>query len=183
VNFERKPRPSARGGCQSTTKDVALDHYKEFAQCLREEFESDERQLPTSDISTDTWSRDADVADETPSPEAVDVTTAEADEMSFAVEPVLDEECTVSAHRSVSGRREERDATRDDELECDGPAACWQLTREDIDAAMATITDDVVAPDGGRPSPTLLESWRTVSRRWRSRLPAGASGRGSDAGA
>ena len=74
--------------------------------------------------------------------------------MSFAVEPVLDEKCTVSAHRSVSGRREERDATRDDEFECDGPAACWQLTGEDIDAAMATITDDIVAPDGGRPSPT-----------------------------
>ncbi|MFB6250087.1 MAG: DUF6166 domain-containing protein, partial [Halobellus sp.] len=35
------------------------------------------------------------------------------------------------------------------QLECDGPAACWHLTGEEIDAAMATITDDVVAlPDG-----------------------------------
>jgi hypothetical protein len=30
---------------------------------------------------------------------------------------------------------------------------------------MATLTDDVVAlADGGRPSPTLPENWRTVSR-------------------
>ena len=30
---------------------------------------------------------------------------------------------------------------------------------------MATITDDIVAlPDGGGPSPTLPENWRTVSR-------------------
>jgi hypothetical protein len=50
-------------------------------------------------------------------------------------------------------------------LECDGPAACWHLTGEEIDAAMATITDDVVAlPDGGGPSPTLPENWRTVTR-------------------
>ena len=51
------------------------------------------------------------------------------------------------------------------QLECEGPAACWHLTGEDIDAAMATITDDIVAlPDGGGPSPTLPENWRTVSR-------------------
>ena len=51
------------------------------------------------------------------------------------------------------------------QLECDGAAACWHLTGEEIDAAMATITDDIVAlPDGGQPSPTLPENWRTVSR-------------------
>jgi hypothetical protein len=51
------------------------------------------------------------------------------------------------------------------QLACDGPAACWHLTGEEIDAAMATITDDVVAlPDGGGPSPTLPENWRTVTR-------------------
>ena len=51
------------------------------------------------------------------------------------------------------------------QLECDGAAACWHLTGEEIDAAMATITDDVVAlPDGGGPSPTLPENWRTVTR-------------------
>jgi hypothetical protein len=51
------------------------------------------------------------------------------------------------------------------QLECDGAAACWHLTGEEIDAAMATLTDDVVAlPDGGRPSPTLPNSWRAVSR-------------------
>jgi len=46
------------------------------------------------------------------------------------------------------------------QLECDGAAACWHLTGEEIDAAMATLTDDVVAlPDGGRPSPPLPENW------------------------
>ena len=51
------------------------------------------------------------------------------------------------------------------QLECDGPAACWHLTGEEIDAAMTTITDDVVAlPDGGQPSPRLPENWRAVSR-------------------
>ena len=51
------------------------------------------------------------------------------------------------------------------QLKCDGPAACWHLTGEEIDAAMATITDDIVAlPDGGGPSPTLPENWRTVTR-------------------
>jgi hypothetical protein len=55
------------------------------------------------------------------------------------------------------------------QLEWDGPAACWHLTGEEIDAAMATLTDDVVAlPDGGGPSPTLPENWRMVTRpdRW-----------------
>jgi hypothetical protein len=51
------------------------------------------------------------------------------------------------------------------QLECDGAAACWHLPGEEIDAAMATLTDDVVAlADGGRPSPTLPENWRAVSR-------------------
>ena len=51
------------------------------------------------------------------------------------------------------------------QLECDGAAAGWHLTDEEIDNAMATITDDVVAlADGGRPSPSLPENWRTVSR-------------------
>ena len=51
------------------------------------------------------------------------------------------------------------------QLECDGAAACWHLPGEEIDAAMAILTDDVVAfPDGGRPSSTLPENWRTVSR-------------------
>jgi len=51
------------------------------------------------------------------------------------------------------------------QLECDGAAACWHLFGEEIDAAMATITDDIVAlADGGQPSPTLPENWRTVTR-------------------
>nr|WP_245779558.1 DUF6166 domain-containing protein [Halostagnicola kamekurae] len=33
------------------------------------------------------------------------------------------------------------------QLECDDAAACWHLTGEKIDAAMATLTDDVVAID------------------------------------
>ena len=41
---------------------IALNHYKEFAEFLREELEGDEWRLPTSDISADTWSREIDVA-------------------------------------------------------------------------------------------------------------------------
>ncbi|QRV18041.1 hypothetical protein JMJ58_24260 (plasmid) [Haloterrigena salifodinae] len=52
------------------------------------------------------------------------------------------------------------------QLECDGAAACWHLPGEEINAAMATLADDVVAlADGGRPSPTLPENWRAVSRQ------------------
>ena len=51
------------------------------------------------------------------------------------------------------------------QLECDGPAECWHLTGEEIDAAMVTITDKAVPfPDGGGPSPMLPENWRMVSR-------------------
>ena len=38
----------------SSTKNIALDHYKEFAEYLREELEGDEWRLPSSDISADT---------------------------------------------------------------------------------------------------------------------------------
>jgi hypothetical protein len=37
----------------SATKNIALDHYKEFAEYLREELDGDEWRLPTSDISAD----------------------------------------------------------------------------------------------------------------------------------
>ena len=97
----------------STIKNIALDHYKEFAQFLREELKGDEWRLPTSDISADTWSRDVDIADETPSPEEVDITTVEFDEMSFAVERALCEKHDISVHQSVDERRAELDATRD----------------------------------------------------------------------
>ena len=70
-------------------KSIALDHYKKFTQYLREELEGDEWQLPTSDISADTWSRDIDVADETPSPEDVNITAVASDEMTFAVKRAL----------------------------------------------------------------------------------------------
>jgi len=51
------------------------------------------------------------------------------------------------------------------QFECAGPAACWHLTSEEINAATATISDDVVAlPDGGQPSPTLPENWRIITR-------------------
>ena len=98
----------------SATKNIALDHYKEFAQYLREELEDDEWQLPTSDISADTWSRDIDIADGTPSPEGVDITTVDFDEMSFAVERALCEKHDISVHQSVDNRREELEAIRDD---------------------------------------------------------------------
>ena len=98
----------------STTKNIALDHYKEFAQYLREELDGDEWRLPTSDISADTWSRDIDIADETPSPEGVDITTVDFDEMSFAVERALCEKHDISVYQSVDGRREELETARDD---------------------------------------------------------------------
>lgn len=96
----------------SATKNIALDHYKEFAQYLREELEGDEWRLPTSDISSDTWSRDIDVADETPSPADVDITTVDLDEMTFAVERALCEKHDISVHQSADNRREELEAAR-----------------------------------------------------------------------
>ncbi len=86
---------------------------KEFAQYLREELEGDEWRLPTSDISADTWSRDIDVADETPSPEDVDITAVDFDEMTFAVERVLCEQHDISIHQGVDDRREELRAARE----------------------------------------------------------------------
>ena len=97
----------------SATKNIALDHYKEFAQYLREELEGDEWRLPTSDISADTWSRDIDVADETPSPEDVDITAVDFDEMTFAVERALCEQHDISIHQSVDERREELKSSRE----------------------------------------------------------------------
>lgn len=44
------------------------------------------------------------------------------------------------------------------QLECDGPAAYWHFTGEEIDATMATITDDVA------PSPTVANSRRRIPR-------------------
>jgi hypothetical protein len=96
----------------SATKNIALDHYKEFARYLREELEGDEWRLPTSDISADAWSRDIDVADKTPSPEDVDITAVDFDEMTFAVERALCEQHGISVHQSVDDRREELEETR-----------------------------------------------------------------------
>jgi len=97
----------------AATKNIALDHYKEFAQYLREELDGDKWQLPTSDISADTWSRDIDVADETPSPDDVHITTVDFDEMSFAIERALCEKHDISVHQSVDDRREELETTRE----------------------------------------------------------------------
>jgi len=96
----------------SATKNIALDHYKEFAQYLREELEGDEWRLRTSDISADTWSRDIDVADETPSPEDVDITAVDFEEVTFAVERTLCEKHDISVHQSADDRREELEEAR-----------------------------------------------------------------------
>jgi len=96
----------------SATKNIALDQYKEFAQYLREELEGDEWRLPTSDISADTWSQDMDVADETPSPDDVDITAVDFDEMTFAIERALCEQHDISIHQSVDDRREELEDAR-----------------------------------------------------------------------
>jgi hypothetical protein len=96
----------------SSTKNIALDQYKEFAEYLREELEGDEWRLPSSDIPADTWSQDIDVADETPSPEDVDITAVDLDEMTFAVERALCEKHDINIHQSVDDRREELEDAR-----------------------------------------------------------------------
>ena len=58
------------------------------------------------------------------------------------------------------------------QLECDGPAACWHLSGEELDAAMATITDDIVAP----PPPTVASRHRRFQRTGEQSLaPIGGS--------
>jgi len=96
----------------SATKNIALNHYKEFAHYLRKELEGDEWRLPTSDISADTWSQDIDVADETPSPEDVDIKAVDFDEMTFAVERAFCKKHDINIHQSGDDRREELEDTR-----------------------------------------------------------------------
>ncbi|AEN07616.1 DUF6166 domain-containing protein [Halorubrum lacusprofundi] len=51
------------------------------------------------------------------------------------------------------------------QLSCDGPADCWHLTGDDIEAALAEFQDHhALAPDGGDPSPSLPANWSAVSR-------------------
>jgi hypothetical protein len=57
---------------------------------------------------------------------------------------------------------------RDDvvsQLVCDGPADCWHLTGEDIEAALAEFEEyRALTPDGGTPSSSLPANWSAVSR-------------------
>jgi hypothetical protein len=57
---------------------------------------------------------------------------------------------------------------RDDvvsQLVCDGPADCWHLTGEDIEAALVEFEEDrTLTPDGGTPPSSLPANWRSVSR-------------------
>jgi len=51
------------------------------------------------------------------------------------------------------------------QLACDGPADCWHLTGDDIEAACAEFQNQhVLSPDGGEPSPSLPMNWSAVSR-------------------
>ena len=51
------------------------------------------------------------------------------------------------------------------QLVCDGPADCWHLTGDDIEAALGAFQDHcVLTPDGGDPSPSLPINWSVVSR-------------------
>ena len=51
------------------------------------------------------------------------------------------------------------------QLVCDGPANCWHLTGDDIEAALAECEDHHgLTPDGGKPSPSLSVNWSAVSR-------------------
>jgi len=57
---------------------------------------------------------------------------------------------------------------RDDvvsQLVCDGPADCWHLTGEDIEAALAEFEEyRALTPDGGTPPSSLPANWSAVSR-------------------
>ncbi|WP_254824818.1 DUF6166 domain-containing protein [Haloglomus halophilum] len=57
---------------------------------------------------------------------------------------------------------------RDDvvsQLVCDGPADCWHLTGEDIEAELAEFEESrALTPDGGTPSSSLPANWSAVSR-------------------
>ncbi|MFC6987681.1 DUF6166 domain-containing protein [Haloplanus sp. GCM10025708] len=51
------------------------------------------------------------------------------------------------------------------QLVCDGPADCWHLTGEDIEAALAEFEEyRALTPDGGAPSSSLPANWSAVSR-------------------
>jgi hypothetical protein len=51
------------------------------------------------------------------------------------------------------------------QLVCTGPADCWHLTGDNIEAALGTFQDHhALAPDGGDPSPSLPANWSVVSR-------------------
>jgi hypothetical protein len=51
------------------------------------------------------------------------------------------------------------------QLVCDGPADCWHLTGEDIEAELAEFEEDrALTPDGGTPPSSLPANWSAVSR-------------------
>lgn len=50
-------------------------------------------------------------------------------------------------------------------LACGGPADCWHLTGDDIEAALAEFNEHyTLTPDGGAPSASLPANWSAVSR-------------------
>ena len=51
------------------------------------------------------------------------------------------------------------------QLVCDGPADCWHLTGEDIEAALVEFEEyQALTPDGGMPPSSLPANWSAVSR-------------------
>ncbi|WP_435197602.1 DUF6166 domain-containing protein [Natronomonas sp. EA1] len=51
------------------------------------------------------------------------------------------------------------------QLACDGPADCWHLSGEDIEAALAEFEEDrELTSDGGTPPSSLPANWSAVSR-------------------
>ncbi|MDS0284349.1 DUF6166 domain-containing protein [Halomicroarcula sp. S3CR25-11] len=51
------------------------------------------------------------------------------------------------------------------QLECTGPANCWHLTGNDIEAALADCNEHhALTPDGGIPSSSLPANWSVVNR-------------------
>ena len=51
------------------------------------------------------------------------------------------------------------------QLACTGPADCWHLTGDDIEAALSEFQNyHALTPDGGDPSPALPANWSAVNR-------------------
>ena len=64
------------------------------------------------------------------------------------------------------------------QLVCDGPADCWHLTGDDIEAVLAEFQNQhALTADGGDPSPSLPANWSGIIRPCHHLCHANASSR------